>query len=307
MRCLLFLLIGCLACGGDRSPVAQAPHPSETYWTVAEVVEPGTPLTEAMLVRAPAPWLASEAPPHLEMLVGRTPRHARLLPGEPIREKRLTRAGEAGIPGLVPQGMRAVTVPVTSVSGARPGLFADLYMGRGDEALYMPALAVLAVHPTADPDRLSTVTVSVTSLQAMDLVGVERASLGIRNPIDITYVDKHGARGTPALLGHGPEKVWVAVRDLYPGVLIAPEDVVEVGVSAQPAGLVEDPFGRIPFERILTGEPIRADRLSDPESGLGVEAVLPRGCHALWIAVDSSPGAIPAITTSGGRVSACTK
>jgi pilus assembly protein CpaB len=43
--------------------------------------------------------------------------------------------------------------------------------------------------------------------------------------------------------------------------------------------------GRIPRERVLANEFVRADRLADPESGVGLNAVIPRGMRAISVEV----------------------
>ena len=82
--------------------------------------------------------------------------------------------------------------------------------------------------------------------------------------------------------------VIVAARDLYQGVTITEEDLYMVDIP--PRYLPENVFlspehvvGRIPRERILANEFIRADRLADPESGAGLNAVIPRGMRAISV------------------------
>ncbi len=82
--------------------------------------------------------------------------------------------------------------------------------------------------------------------------------------------------------------VIVAARDLYQGVTITEEDLYAVEIP--PRYLPENTFlspehvvGRIPRERILANEFIRSDRLADPESGIGLNAVIPRGMRAISV------------------------
>ena len=84
--------------------------------------------------------------------------------------------------------------------------------------------------------------------------------------------------------------VIVASRVLYQGVTITEEDLYAVeipprfltdGVFLSPEHVV----GRVPRERILSNEFIRAERLSDPESGIGLNAVIPRGMRALSVPI----------------------
>lgn len=85
--------------------------------------------------------------------------------------------------------------------------------------------------------------------------------------------------------------VIVAARDLYQGVTITEEDLyaVEIPPRYLPEGVFLSPehvVGRIPRERILANEFIRNDRLADPESGVGLNAVIPRGMRAISVNID---------------------
>ncbi|MFK7929066.1 MAG: Flp pilus assembly protein CpaB [Myxococcota bacterium] len=42
-------------------------------------------------------------------------------------------------------------------------------------------------------------------------------------------------------------------------------------------------FGRVPRERILAGEPIRKERLANPQAGAGLNALIPKGQRALQV------------------------
>jgi pilus assembly protein CpaB len=88
------------------------------------------------------------------------------------------------------------------------------------------------------------------------------------------------------------DKVMVIVssRILYQGVTITEDDLYAVeipprfltdGVFLSPEHVV----GRVPRERILSNEFLRAERLSDPESGIGLNAVIPRGMRALSVPI----------------------
>jgi pilus assembly protein CpaB len=88
--------------------------------------------------------------------------------------------------------------------------------------------------------------------------------------------------------------VIVAARDLYQGVTITEEDLYAVQIPPKylPEGVFLSPehvVGRIPRERILANEFVRADRLADPEFGVGLNAVIPRGMRA--ISINISDGA----------------
>ncbi len=84
--------------------------------------------------------------------------------------------------------------------------------------------------------------------------------------------------------------VIVAARDLYQGVTITEEDLyaVEIPPKYLPDGVFLSPehvVGRIPRERILANEFVRANRLADPESGVGLNAIIPRGMRAISVGV----------------------
>ena len=85
--------------------------------------------------------------------------------------------------------------------------------------------------------------------------------------------------------------VIVAARDLYQGVTITEEDLYAVEIP--PRYLPENVFlspehvvGRIPRERVLANEFIRADRLADPEAGVGLNAVIPRKMRAISVEIN---------------------
>lgn len=80
----------------------------------------------------------------------------------------------------------------------------------------------------------------------------------------------------------------IANRDLFQGVKITDEDLaaVEVPTKYLPNGIfvaAEHVIGRVPRERILVNEFIRDERLADPEAGVGLNAIIPRGMRAISI------------------------
>ncbi len=85
--------------------------------------------------------------------------------------------------------------------------------------------------------------------------------------------------------------VIVAAREMYPGVTITEDDLYAVEIA--PRYLAEGVFlspehvvGRIPRERVLANEFIRNDRLADPEAGIGLNAIVPRGMRAISLNID---------------------
>jgi len=82
--------------------------------------------------------------------------------------------------------------------------------------------------------------------------------------------------------------VAVAAHELHQGQTLTAEDisVVQVPPAFVPDTTfqyTEDVIGRVPRERILEGEFIREERLADPESGVGLNAIIPRGMRAVSI------------------------
>ena len=82
--------------------------------------------------------------------------------------------------------------------------------------------------------------------------------------------------------------VMVAARDLYQGITITEEDLYAIEIPprylAQGVFLSPDHVvGRIPRERVLANEFVRSSRLANPEAGIGMNAVIPRGMRALSV------------------------
>jgi len=101
-------------------------------------------------------------------------------------------------------------------------------------------------------------------------------------------------------------QIMVAKRDLYQGRTISQEDLemkelppyyVPDSVLRQP----EQAVGRVPRERILSQEFIREERLADPEAGLGLNAIIPRGMRALSINI-SDGSAVSGFLNPGNYV-----
>ncbi len=82
--------------------------------------------------------------------------------------------------------------------------------------------------------------------------------------------------------------VMVAKHDIGPGKTIVAADLhmTELPPEYVPDSVLRQPdeaVGRVPRERILKNEFIREERLADPEAGLGLNAIIPRGMRALSI------------------------
>jgi pilus assembly protein CpaB len=83
-------------------------------------------------------------------------------------------------------------------------------------------------------------------------------------------------------------KVVVAMAGLNQGITITPEmlNVAEIEPAFVPDNVfhdVNDVIGRVPAERIIQGEYIRMERLADPNAGIGLNAIIPRGQRAISI------------------------
>ncbi|MDP2313328.1 MAG: Flp pilus assembly protein CpaB [Pseudomonadota bacterium] len=88
-------------------------------------------------------------------------------------------------------------------------------------------------------------------------------------------------------------QVVIAVRDLYMGLPIAPEDVVlrnvipEMVPRDETFDELDKVLGRTPRERILANESIREERLASAQQGVGLNAIVTPGKRAMTIATDT--------------------
>jgi pilus assembly protein CpaB len=87
--------------------------------------------------------------------------------------------------------------------------------------------------------------------------------------------------------------VVVAARDIPPGWTIKSEHLATRKLPPQyvPDEVYRTPeevVGRVAMERILGGEFIREERLADPEAGVGLPAIIPRGMRALQVPVNNA-------------------
>lgn len=101
--------------------------------------------------------------------------------------------------------------------------------------------------------------------------------------------------------------VVVAVRDLYMGLPISPEDVVLRNVIPEMVpreptfGEMDKVLGRTPRERILANEPIREERLASANAGIGLNAIVTPGKRAMTIATNTET-AVAGLLQSGNFV-----
>lgn len=163
--------------------------------------------------------------------IGRVPRE-RILAKEFIRQERLA-AQEAGVGlnAIIPRGMRAVSINISdgsAVSGfLNPGNYVDVLVTiQGDDtreaetATLLQSVTVLAVNAklgNADAaERASpSVTVAVTPEQAEKLthaVAQGEVTLTLRNDIDVTHVETHGALAS-TLLGGAKVETRISVQE----------------------------------------------------------------------------------------------
>lgn len=89
-------------------------------------------------------------------------------------------------------------------------------------------------------------------------------------------------------------EVVVAVRDLYMGLPITPDDVAVrqlvpemVPPEGMTFGALADVLGRTPRERILANELLREERLARPDAGIGLNAIVTPGKRAMTIATNT--------------------
>lgn len=83
-------------------------------------------------------------------------------------------------------------------------------------------------------------------------------------------------------------QVIVAAHDLAQGRTIATEDLKPKDLPPDyvPNAVLREAaqaIGRVPRERILVDEFIREERLADPEAGVGLNAIIPRGMRAVSV------------------------
>jgi len=285
-----FLFLFFTACTPQTDPPSTEPELPQV-WVASQPIEVGTPVTRDLLEQRRMAWLHPDTePPSLEEIEGRVVRQ-HLMPGVPVRDERLALA-EAGtrLSALIPNGMRAVTIPVTSVADLRPGHFVDVFTGT--EGPDLTAATIVSVRPPSATQPPS-VTLAVIPDQARSLSVPAARSLSLRSHVDITGIVEHGEitlgkADAAHLIEARPELAHRAVarRDLYLGVPILAEDLVAVPTPGWGPTLdVEEVVGRLPASRILAGEAIHPASLAIPEEGVGLDSIMPRGMHAIFLPV----------------------
>ncbi len=174
----------------------------------------GAPLAAAMLQEMPWPTgaIPSGSFKDAKKLEGRVVRSP-VFKGEPILEGKLTPEGtKGGLPSIIPNGKRAISVKVNEVVGvagfALPGSFVDVMINTSDakdkavSKIVLKRILVLAVAQEANrddtkPKVVNAVTLEVTPEEAekIDLArSIGTLSLVLRNPIDRNETETIGVR-----------------------------------------------------------------------------------------------------------------
>jgi pilus assembly protein CpaB len=92
----------------------------------------------------------------------------------------------------------------------------------------------------------------------------------------------------PAQKPEESSEVVVASRNIPPGVTISAthlqtRELPDAFIPAEVYRTPEEVIGRVAMERILYGEFIREERLADPEAGVGLTAIIPRGMRGFQV------------------------
>lgn len=196
----------------------------------------GQTLTEEHLktIEVPPNYVAESTFMYPEDVIGRVPRE-RILEGEFLREERLADPESGvGLNAIIPRGMRAISINITdgsAVSGfLNPGNYVDVLVTiegtNGDEKT---VTLIQACYTLAVDDRMGgdygtrrnegnvrpSVTLAVTPEQAEKLAHAHikgDVTLTLRNDIDVTQVETHGATAS-RLIGN-PNQAPISVRDV---------------------------------------------------------------------------------------------
>lgn len=182
----------------------QAAENTTPVVVAAQDLDPGAPLTLAMLQEVPWPSGAMPAGSfkNVKALEGRVARFP-VFKGEAILEPKLAPEGtKGGLTSIIQNGKRAISVKVNEVVGvagfALPGSFVDVMVNVLDSKnkavskIVLQRILVLAVAQEANRDEtkpkvVSAVTLEVTPEEAekIDLArSIGALSLVLRNPID---------------------------------------------------------------------------------------------------------------------------
>lgn len=90
--------------------------------------------------------------------------------------------------------------------------------------------------------------------------------------------------------------VVIALRDLYVGLPITDEDITVRQLTPEMLpgelvfGSVDEVINRVPRERVLANEPLRAERLAQKEAGVGLNAIIATNKRAMTVETDTESG-----------------
>jgi pilus assembly protein CpaB len=190
--------------------------------------------TDLAMTELPPEYIPDEALKTPEQAVGRVPRE-RILAHEFIRNERLADpAAGVGLNAIIPRGMRAMSINIndgSAVSGfLNPGNYVDVLVtieGEDEKpaetVTLLQAVTVLAVNnrlgdidgEMVENSGKPSVTLAVTPDLAEKLthaVAQGNVTLTLRNDIDVTQVETHGAL-VANLLGAEDEGARITVRE----------------------------------------------------------------------------------------------
>ncbi|MCB9675012.1 MAG: Flp pilus assembly protein CpaB [Alphaproteobacteria bacterium] len=224
---------------------AQAPKEYKTIIVAKRTLWPGETLKEEDLdiKEFPPDFIPAEALTVKEEAINRVPRE-RILSQEFIRKERLAlREAGRGLNAIVPRGMRAVSLDISggsAVSGfLNPGNYVDILVTIGEKGgplqtvTMLQAVTVLAVNDRLGAKQVTkekakggskasgrrskpSVTVAVTPDQAEKITYAHtqgEVTLTLRNDIDVTSVETHGAMNTNLIGTDGPEGTRITVKE----------------------------------------------------------------------------------------------
>ena len=206
-----FLARGLLGGGTPAVSARPAPPPIATseVLVASSAIQPGQPLNPTMVrwQRWPtsnidSSFITHQAQPNIEQVVTGSVARAPILPGEPLSDTKIVHADAAGfMAATLNPGMRAVSIPITTESGAGgfilPNDRVDLIMSvlisdnprRFNSQIILSNVRVLAVDQTIKQDKgqqvvlAKTATLELTPAQARSVVRAQAAgplSLALR-------------------------------------------------------------------------------------------------------------------------------
>lgn len=135
---------------------------------------------------------------------------------------------------------------------------------------------------------------------------VSLGAAGVASAVIYTVITNYQEELQSAVEPEVTIPVMVAAKELPQGRTIVIEDlaITELPPDYVPDAVLRQPeqaIGRVPRERILGSEFIREERLADPEAGVGLNAIIPRGMRALSINI-SNGSAVSGFLNPGNYV-----